>query len=61
MATDLTDLEKGKQLSHQFWWLSICCLFLFSHFTFFLLIPLLSFYYLNQADKGPVVMVSGVL
>jgi len=62
MATDLTDLEKGKQLSHQFWLLSICYLFLFSHFIFFFCLFLfLSFYYLNQADRGPVVIVSGVL
>jgi hypothetical protein len=30
-------------------------------FYLFLLIPFFSFYYLNQADRGPVVIVSGVL
>ena len=61
MATDLTDLEKEKQLSHQNLMAEHLLLIPLFPFYLFVAYSFFSFYYLNQTDRGPVVKVSGVL
>jgi hypothetical protein len=61
MATDLTDLEKEKQLSHQNLMAEHLLLIPLFPFYLFIAYSFFSFYYLNQTDRGLVVKVSGVL